>query len=895
MPSAICQSTRSRNAFSSTAPFLNGVTSAVNEPRKARLGGHDTGPWRGSAASANACGSGPTVRHKYRFASGVERPLRGAMRPVLPRNTAIVRPPSKSLVIPQSYQPKRFLGIAGGELPRRIGAGDALFGFRSVSRPCWSRREEFAPRKRRSRCRRPSRPAIAPAPKAKATEHKAAEHKARRAQDRPKLHKATEHKATERKEQAHKGTPAPLSLAPGTLRGAATASVPNPAGRANVTPPAPAMPPPLLRSTPALAMATSAATSPLDLDAVKQAIDLVGKSRSDEAANLESTISDPLARKLVEWLILRSDDATADFLALRRLHRRQSELAEHRRRCAGAPKRCCGRSAADPTTVLALLQDRPAAHRQGPLRAGARAARARRPRRRPSGDARRLAQRRLLRRSRSAGARHVRRPHHRRRRQGAHGWPPLCRGRRRRLARGASSRRHRSLRSPRRAPPSSTKPATPRRCSKRCRRRRSTTPAICSAASSGCAAPTRSPRPAAGCWRRRAIRRSCAIVDQWWVERRLIARKLLDLGEDKTAYEVANGAAPPPNENYRAEQQFTAGWIALRFLHEPAVALAHFARIADGVSNPITLARSGYWQGRAAEAAGHDQEARALLRQRGALSDRLLRPVGAGAARPRRSHAAARRRRRLPSAAASKSRARSRFSTPSTSATSSPPWPADLADKATDPAALAALAEIATQHNDARATLLHRQDRARPRLSVRALCVPRLRRAELSSRSGRRSSAAWSIRSCGRKARSTRKVVSSANALGLMQVTPAAGRDTREKIQRHLRSAPAAQRHRLQRPARHGRARRRSSSSIAAPTFWPSPPTTPGRGRAKEWIAQYGDPRDPKVDPIDWIERIPISETRNYVQRVLENMQVYRARFGNGSRLMIEADLRRGS
>src|SRR5262245_6730956 len=47
--------------------------------------------------------------------------------------------------------------------------------------------------------------------------------------------------------------------------------------------------------------------------------------------------------------------------------------------------------------------------------------------------------------------------------------------------------------------------------------------------------------------------------------------------------------------------------------------------------------------------------------------------------------------------------------------------------------------------------------------------------------------------------------------------------------------------------------------------------------------------------PIDWVERIPFSETRNYVQRVLENLQVYRVRFGGGSRLRIEADLRRGA
>ena len=188
-------------------------------------------------------------------------------------------------------------------------------------------------------------------------------------------------------------------------------------------------------------MATSAATSPLDLNALKQAVDLVGKSRSDEAANLESTISDPLARKLIEWLVLRSDDTTADVRALRRVHRRQSELAEHRHVApAGGGDAVAG--AQRPDDRARLLQDRSAAHRQGQIRAGARAAVARRQRRRPPDDQRRLAQRRLLRRSRSPGPRHVRRPHHRRRRQGAHGRPALCRGRRRRIAGGASSRRH---------------------------------------------------------------------------------------------------------------------------------------------------------------------------------------------------------------------------------------------------------------------------------------------------------------------------------------------------------------------------------------------------------------------------------------------------------------------
>src|SRR5262249_55723784 len=101
-------------------------------------------------------------------------------------------------------------------------------------------------------------------------------------------------------------------------------------------------------------------------------------------------------------------------------------------------------------------------------------------------------------------------------------------------------------------------------------------------------------------------------TDQWWIERRLIARKLLDDDDAKTAYQIARDAAVPSRENYRVEHQFTAGWIALRFLNDPATAQTHFTRIAQlGVSNPISLARARYWQGRAAEAMGRQQEAHA--------------------------------------------------------------------------------------------------------------------------------------------------------------------------------------------------------------------------------------------------------------------------------------------
>ena len=100
-------------------------------------------------------------------------------------------------------------------------------------------------------------------------------------------------------------------------------------------------------------------------------------------------------------------------------------------------------------------------------------------------------------------------------------------------------------------------------------------------------------------------------LDEWWIERRLLARKMLDVGEHRTAYLIARDAALPARDIYKTEQEFTAGWIALRFLTDPATAAQHFARIGVGSVNPTALARAGYWQGRAAEAAGRAQEARA--------------------------------------------------------------------------------------------------------------------------------------------------------------------------------------------------------------------------------------------------------------------------------------------
>jgi soluble lytic murein transglycosylase len=379
--------------------------------------------------------------------------------------------------------------------------------------------------------------------------------------------------------------------------------------------------------------------------------------------------------------------------------------------------------------------------------------------------------------------------------------------------------------------------------------------------------------------------------DQWWIERRLMARKLLDLGDVKMAYEVANGAATPVNENYRGEQHFTAGWIALRFLHEPGMAMVHFARIADGVVNPITLARSFYWQGRAAEALGREQDARALYetashyptayygqlaRSHLGLDEVTLRTLPDPSPENRSLEVA----RALEILYALDER--------DLIASMS----ADLGDKATDTAALVTFAEVAAHHNDARATLLIGKGALSRGLPMERYAFPTFGVPDYQQ-------IGPAVEPCvvysivRQESAFNPRAVSSANAIGLMQVTPAAGRDTAKRFnvtfdQRRLMDDIVYNAQLGTAELGNDIASWRGSYVLAFVAY------NAGPRRAKEWIEQYGDPRDPKVDPIDWVERIPISETRNYVQRIIENMQIYRALIENNPKLSIEADLRRG-
>jgi soluble lytic murein transglycosylase len=381
-------------------------------------------------------------------------------------------------------------------------------------------------------------------------------------------------------------------------------------------------------------------------------------------------------------------------------------------------------------------------------------------------------------------------------------------------------------------------------------------------------------------------------VDEWWIERRLLSRKMLDVGENRTAYLIARDAALPARDIYKTEQEFTAGWIALRFLTDPATAAQHFARIGVGSVNPTTLARAGYWQGRAAEAAGRAQEARAaytaaaeqstsyygqLARAKLGLPQIELNGVpsarGRGIERLEIVRAV-----QLLYALGERDLAIPIFG--------------DMGDNG-DPEALVGLGELASRNGDARGMLLMGKAALNRGLPFDFYAypvngIPPFR----SIGPDVEQSVIFAI--ARQESAFNPAVVSPAQAYGLMQVTPDAGRYVCKKYRTsfdlaRMKSDPVYN-VALGAAELGGLLEDYRGSYIMTFAAYNA-----GRGSVKKWIERYGDPRDPKVDAVDWVEEIPFSETRNYVQRIMENLQVYRARFGGGTRLQIEADLHRGA
>ncbi|WP_430910880.1 transglycosylase SLT domain-containing protein [Methylobacterium sp. sgz302541] len=385
--------------------------------------------------------------------------------------------------------------------------------------------------------------------------------------------------------------------------------------------------------------------------------------------------------------------------------------------------------------------------------------------------------------------------------------------------------------------------------------------------------------------------------DEWWVERRIVARKLLDLGDARTAYTVADAHSARTVEK-RIEAEFHAGWIALRFTNEPAVATAHFDRALAIAETPISLARAAYWRGRAAEAAGETDRARGFYEKAalqpiayyGQLARAKLGQKDLPLRSPSELDAASRkafegrlcvRALRLLGEASLKELAL--------------PLYIDTAQKLTNPAELQALGDLATEMKDARALVavgklavqrgLPLDAHAYPTIGIPAFeafsAVPLVERAMVFAIARQES-------------QFDPRAQSGVGARGLMQMMPATAQRTARRVsasydQDRLTSDPAYN-------ARLGQAHLgelmedwKGSYILAFASY------NAGGGNVKKWIDAYGDPRKADVDPVDWVERIPFTETRNYVQRVMENLQVYRNRLDATSALLIDGDLHRGA
>ena len=381
-------------------------------------------------------------------------------------------------------------------------------------------------------------------------------------------------------------------------------------------------------------------------------------------------------------------------------------------------------------------------------------------------------------------------------------------------------------------------------------------------------------------------------LDEWWIERRLLSRKMLDVGEHRSAYLIARDAALPARDIYKTEQEFTAGWISLRFLSDPATAAQHFARIGVGSANPTALARAGYWQGRAAEAAGRAQDARAAYTAASAQSTSYYGQLArAKLGLPQIE---------LNGAPAARGRGIERLEVVRAvqllyaldEREIAIPIFGDMGENG-DPDALVGLGELASRNSDARGMLLLGKAALNRGLPFDFYAYPVSGIPPFKSIGPDvEQSIVFAI--ARQESAFNPSVVSPAQAYGLMQVTPDAGKYVCKKYGAsfdlgRLKSDPVYN-------AALGAAELggliedyRGSYIMTFAAY------NAGRGSVKKWVDRYGDPRDPKVDAVDWVELIPFSETRNYVQRIMENLQVYRARFGGGTRLQIEADLHRGA
>lgn len=376
--------------------------------------------------------------------------------------------------------------------------------------------------------------------------------------------------------------------------------------------------------------------------------------------------------------------------------------------------------------------------------------------------------------------------------------------------------------------------------------------------------------------------------DEWWVERRIISRALLDTGKAKLAYKLA-AEHSASSRTKRAEAEFHAGWYALRFLKNKSLARKHFSKILKISNTPISQARGYYWLARAHAGGKAKKYYQAAAKHQGTYYGQLA-AVKLGkrslSVRPPRPSAAER----------SRFKSRELVRAINKLEANKYAWRADIIYRH--------LAKTLPSSGEIALLSARAEKLGKPTLALQI--------GKIAYRRGLQTiTASWPVGAIPKSAKigSTgralaysiarqesafnHKAVSGANARGLLQLLPGTAKLMAKK------TGLAYSYKKLTRDPAYNATLGAAYLSEQLSNFSGSYILTfsgynAGPGRARKWIKKYGDPRGKALDDVvDWVERIPFTETRNYVQRVMENMQVYKARISN-TRLEIDKDLVHG-
>jgi soluble lytic murein transglycosylase len=377
----------------------------------------------------------------------------------------------------------------------------------------------------------------------------------------------------------------------------------------------------------------------------------------------------------------------------------------------------------------------------------------------------------------------------------------------------------------------------------------------------------------------------------WWNERALVARRLLAQGRADLAYRLAEQHGLTDGSAY-ADAEFLCGYIALRFRNDPAMAFDHFAHILARVGTPYGKAKASYWGGRAAEAAG---KAELAAKWYAAGAEHMATFYGQLAAHqlgkdapphpvpePRPDSAALAafnakelvRAAQLLFAAGDRDHART--------------FVLQMADAAKAPLDFAMLASLAERHGriDLAIAVAKRSIDAGTPLMIHGYPVTPLPSGGTAERS-----LLFAI--VRQESGFATEAMSRVGARGLMQLMPATAANIAGKL-----SLPYSL-ERLTTDGVYNITLGRSYIEKLIDDFGGSYPLAiaaynAGPGRVRQWLHEFGDPRGRDLSMVDWIEMIPFNETRTYVQRVLENLQIYRGQdLGNAAAFSLASDLAR--